>query len=99
MLRHDLLTPALLYCTVTHGHIDHVGAIEPLMAAYPGLKIIFHETEAPYLEGTADPSCYDYITPELSYGYRAGQMLHLLPSFLQYKVRMCWACAQPACMP
>ena len=67
------------------------------MAVYPDLKIIFHETEAPYLEGTADPSCYDYITPELSYGYKASQLLRLLPSFLQYKVRAP-GMRQPACM-
>ena len=63
------------------------GAIEPLLKEYPDLKIVFHETEAPYLEGSLDPSCYDYVTPELSYGYRLYQLIGLIPSFLQYKVQ------------
>lgn len=74
-------------CAVTHGHIDHVGAIEPLIALYPDLRIIFHEKEAPFLEGTANPSCYDYVSPSLSASYRLLQLLRLMPPFAQYKVR------------
>lgn len=71
---------------MTHGHIDHVGAIEPLIEVYPDLRIIYHEAEAPFLEGTAAPSCYDYMPSGLSAGYRLLQALRLMPSFLQYKV-------------
>ncbi len=72
---------------VTHGHLDHVGAIEPLIKAYPDLKVIFHETEAPFLLGTAQPSCYNYKPNGLSAGFKLLMLLKLLPPYVQYKVR------------
>ena len=39
------------YCAVTHGHIDHVGALEALVKEYPEVQALFHEAEAPFLTG------------------------------------------------
>lgn len=38
---------------LTHGHIDHIGAIQSLCDAYPHLPIYLHEQDAPFL---TDPS-------------------------------------------
>lgn len=78
---------------MTHGHLDHVGAIEPLIKVYPDLKVIYHETEAPFLLGTAQPSCYNYKPNGLSTGFKLAMLLKLLPPFVQYKVRI-WLAMQ-----
>ena len=65
-----------------------MGAIEPLIKVYPDLKVIYHETEAPYLLGTAQPSCYNYKPNGLSTGFKLAMLLKLLPPFVQYKVRI-----------
>jgi len=72
---------------VTHSHLDHVGAIEPLMEVYPDLKVIVHETEAPFLIGGDEYSCYDYLPGGLSPGFKLLMILRLIPPFYQYKVR------------
>ena len=36
---------------LTHGHIDHIGAIKALVARYPDIQVAFHEGEAPYVTG------------------------------------------------
>lgn len=36
---------------VTHGHLDHVGALPQLMQLYPDLKVVIHEAEAEHLTG------------------------------------------------
>ncbi len=41
------------FSAVTHGHIDHVGALASLLKAYPDLQVIFHEKEAPFLTGAS----------------------------------------------
>lgn len=38
-------------CAVTHGHIDHVGALSLLLELYPNMKVVIHEAEGPYMEG------------------------------------------------
>ncbi|KAK9909599.1 hypothetical protein WJX75_004745 [Coccomyxa subellipsoidea] len=76
----------LTYVILTHGHLDHVGAIEPLIKVYPDLKVIYHETEAPFLLGTAQPSCYNYKPNGLSTGFKLAMLLKLLPPFVQYKM-------------
>lgn len=48
---------------LTHGHIDHVGAIPELVEAFPELQVVFHSLEAPYVTGlpillTGAPSKY-----------------------------------------
>jgi glyoxylase-like metal-dependent hydrolase (beta-lactamase superfamily II) len=74
---------------VTHGHLDHVGAIDSLIEAYPELRVIFHETEAPFLLGADQPSCYNYQPPDLSPHFKLLQWLKLLPPYVQYKVGSC----------
>ncbi|QHT62759.1 MBL fold metallo-hydrolase [Paenibacillus lycopersici] len=36
---------------LTHGHSDHTGAIQGLLAKYPGADVLAHEIEIPYMEG------------------------------------------------
>ena len=36
---------------VTHGHIDHVGALSLLLEQYPHMKVVIHEEEGPYMQG------------------------------------------------
>jgi hypothetical protein len=84
---------------VTHSHLDHVGAIEPLKEVYPDLKVIVHETETPYLIGGTDYSCYDYLPKGLSTGFKLLMWLRFIPPFYQYKVGEIdnsW-CIQGAC--
>ena len=71
---------------MTHSHLDHVGAIEPLKEVYPDLKVIVHETETPYLIGGTDYSCYDYLPKGLSTGFKLLMWLRFIPPFYQYKV-------------
>ena len=73
---------------MTHSHLDHVGAIEPLKEVYPDLKVIVHETEAPYLIGGDKYSCYDYLPGGLSPGFKLLMQLRFIPPFYQYKVRI-----------
>ncbi|CAL8466588.1 g6124 [Coccomyxa elongata] len=84
----DVIPPGqeLKYIILTHGHLDHVGAIEPLIAAYPDLLVIFHETEAPFLLGDSQPSCYNYMPSGLSLPFKLLQFLKLLPPMVQYKM-------------
>lgn len=74
-------------CAVTHSHLDHSGAIEPLKKVYPDLKVILHETEAPYLIGSTDYSCYDHLPGGLSTGFKLLMWLRFIPPFYQYKVQ------------
>ena len=37
---------------LTHGHIDHVGAIEEVLAAHPQAQVVYHAAEHAYLTGT-----------------------------------------------
>ena len=71
---------------MTHSHLDHVGAIEPLKEVYPDLKVIVHETEAPFLIGGDEYSCYDYLPGGLSAGFKLLMTLRFIPPFYQYKV-------------
>ena len=36
---------------LTHGHIDHVGAVPDLTRAYPELQVVMHAQEQPYVTG------------------------------------------------
>ena len=36
---------------ITHGHIDHVGALPDLLRAFPDLQVVFHAHEEPYIAG------------------------------------------------
>lgn len=73
---------------MTHSHLDHVGAIEPLKGVYPDLKVIVHETEAPFLIGGDEYSCYDYLPGGLSPGFKLLMTLRFIPPFYQYKVSL-----------
>lgn len=54
-LRDRDLTPR--YILLTHGHYDHVGGVEALMAQFPGLPVYVHEADT-------------HLTPDLSQGLR-----------------------------
>lgn len=36
---------------MTHGHVDHVGALDTLFALYPDIKVVIHEAEADFIAG------------------------------------------------
>ena len=38
---------------LTHGHFDHIGAVRPLMEAFPNARLLIHALDAPML---SDPS-------------------------------------------
>ncbi len=38
-------------CAVTHGHIDHVGALVSLRKEYPDVQVVYYQKEAPFLTG------------------------------------------------
>ncbi|MDR2514482.1 MAG: MBL fold metallo-hydrolase [Christensenellaceae bacterium] len=39
----------------THQDMDHIGCVNELLSAAPGLKVYAHESETPYLDGTQTP--------------------------------------------
>jgi len=45
----------LTHIILTHQDIDHVGAVTRLMALFPDVKVLAHEDEAKYMDGTATP--------------------------------------------
>ena len=48
MIRSMEGTPAAIL--LTHGHFDHIGAVNELKENYPGLKVYLHEREADLIE-------------------------------------------------
>lgn len=55
-LRAHGLDPArLTHLILTHHDFDHMGAAAELKRKYPHLKILAHEIEAPYINGTLEP--------------------------------------------
>jgi glyoxylase-like metal-dependent hydrolase (beta-lactamase superfamily II) len=58
---------------LTHGHFDHVGALEPLLAVWD-VPVYAHRLELPYLTGRAD-----YPPPDPTMG--RGLMSRLSPAF------------------
>jgi glyoxylase-like metal-dependent hydrolase (beta-lactamase superfamily II) len=58
---------------LTHGHFDHVGALEPLLAVWD-VPVYAHALELPYLTGRAD-----YPPPDPTVG--RGLMARLSPMF------------------
>jgi glyoxylase-like metal-dependent hydrolase (beta-lactamase superfamily II) len=59
---------------LTHGHVDHVGALPLLLAAWPKARVVAHEAEAPYLiRGKA------WSSTEGSAGLRLATAIGFLP--------------------
>ena len=58
---------------VTHGHIDHVGALPELQSAFPELAIIMHAAEAPYLVAPAQAK-YSAV-PSDTFTYTLSRLL------------------------
>ncbi|MBF9239720.1 MBL fold metallo-hydrolase [Hymenobacter sp. BT683] len=59
---------------LTHGHFDHVGALEDLMAAWPNVPVYAHRLELPYLTGRSsfpppDPTVGGGMMAYLSFAY------------------------------
>lgn len=40
---------------LTHQDMDHIGCVKPLIERHPGIKVIAHEAEAPYIQGDKTP--------------------------------------------
>ena len=68
---------------VTHGHLDHVGALPLLMKVYPDLKVAIHEAEADHLTGQEG---YFYKGDQ-SFQMKALTFLKVLPAS-EFKVSM-----------
>lgn len=45
---------------LTHGHFDHITAVDTLRAAQPGLKVLIHEGDAPML-GDGSKNAYTFF--------------------------------------
>ncbi|HEX8657761.1 MAG TPA: MBL fold metallo-hydrolase [Hymenobacter sp.] len=59
---------------LTHGHFDHVGALDGLLAAWPGVPVYAHRLELPYLTGLSsypppDPTAGGGMMSYLSFAY------------------------------
>ena len=48
---------------LTHGHLDHVGAIEAVMTAHPQAQIVYHAAEHDFLIGMHLSSFLLQLTP------------------------------------
>ena len=59
---------------LTHGHFDHVGALRPLLDAWPDVPVYAHASELPYLDGTSS-----YPPPDPTVG--GGLMARLSPAY------------------
>ena len=59
---------------LTHGHIDHVGAIPELLVAFPDLQVVLHSLEAPYITGLPGswPVLHQNASAWLTHGCAAG---------------------------
>ena len=59
---------------LTHGHFDHVGALDGLLAAWPDVPVFAHPLELPYLTGRSsypppDPTVGGGMMAYLSFSY------------------------------
>ncbi|GAB3328821.1 hypothetical protein GCM10027511_38800 [Hymenobacter humi] len=59
---------------LTHGHFDHVGALDGLLAAWPNVPVYAHPLELPYLTGRSsfpppDPTVGGGMMAYLSFAY------------------------------
>ncbi|MDR3085631.1 MAG: MBL fold metallo-hydrolase [Christensenellaceae bacterium] len=73
----------------THQDMDHIGCVNELAAAVPGLKIYAHEGETPYLDGTKIPvklAARLEKLDEMSEGDRAG-VLKMKEGYEARKIR------------
>lgn len=50
--RYDIKLDSLTRLIVTHHDVDHIGSLAALKRAYPGVEIIAHELDVPYVEGS-----------------------------------------------
>jgi glyoxylase-like metal-dependent hydrolase (beta-lactamase superfamily II) len=46
---------ALDMILITHQDIDHVGCVKDILDRYPGIRVLCHEDEAPYIDGRMTP--------------------------------------------
>ncbi len=40
---------------ITHQDFDHVGCLKDILTGYPGIEVLCHEAEAPYIDGRETP--------------------------------------------
>ena len=68
---------------VTHGHVDHVGALGPLLKLYADLRVVIHEAEANYVSG---PKQY-FASETESWQHKALRLLQVSP-WAEFKVSL-----------
>lgn len=62
---------------VTHGHLDHVGALPLMLKTFPDLKVVLHEAEEEFICGDRD---YFGGSEPNSWQLTALKYLGLMPS-------------------
>lgn len=67
--RYGIALDSITQLIVTHHDMDHIGSLAALKREYPHLRIIAHESEAPYIEGEKKSVRLE----------QAESTLHLLP--------------------
>jgi len=73
----------LTHIIITHQDLDHVGSMQELRKAVPGVKVLAHKDEAPYLDGRMTPAKlapmvdkYDSLSPEEKEGVNQAKEMY-----------------------
>ena len=64
---------------MTHGHLDHVGALPLLLREYPACKVVYHEAEQQYLVGGEAWTPHWWRSGVYSRGFVLAHLLGYLP--------------------
>ena len=73
---------------MTHGHVDHVGALDKLFALYPDIKVVIHEAEEDFIAG---PNQY-FASKSESWQHAALRLFKISPR-QEFKVSSALHCS------